>query len=69
MKTKWKYCIQCTDILSGKIGTFMYHEQTPFEAEGKVYSSLLELVLFLREHNLRIDQEPTYDILYDEVPK
>jgi hypothetical protein len=63
METDFLYCIQCTDKLSGKIGSFLYHKDTPFEAWTEVFPDLLTLSLWLRAHHLAMSPEPDYKII------
>lgn len=48
-----RYCIQCTDIISGKVGDFLY-EKTPrgLMATSPVFNDLAALFTYLKEKGI-----------------
>lgn len=38
----YRYCIQCKDKVSGKVGDFVYREDEPFEAISPVFKCLAD---------------------------
>lgn len=48
-----RYCIQCHDKISGKVGDFAFDEEKPFEATSPVFRDLIEFYQWMRENGLK----------------
>ena len=47
-----RFCIQCTDVTSGRLGTFLYFTHKPFVAVSPLFSGLGELFNWMDERDL-----------------
>lgn len=56
-----KYCIQCTDAITGQIGSFGYIERHPATgqpvAATPVFNSLAELFNYARDNGITLESE------------
>lgn len=48
-----RYCVQCTDKKSGKVGDFAFHSSRPFEALSPVFTSLADFYPWMRSAGLK----------------
>ena len=46
--TQLAFCIQCADLTSGKVGSFVYHKQAPFRAVSPVFETVDKLFTWLK---------------------
>lgn len=47
------HCIQCKDRVSGKIGSFIYSNDKPFEAVSPVFVDLVGLYSWMNQNGYR----------------
>ncbi len=53
MKKEFSYCVQCKDLLSGKIGDFVFSDDKPFEAISPIYDSLIYLYPWIEKNGFK----------------
>ena len=50
--TDMRFCIQCVDLTSGRVSTFLYFVHKPFVAVSPLFSGLGELFNWMDERDL-----------------
>ncbi len=49
--TDLRYCIQCTDLDSGKTGSFVYHKDAPLRATSPIFDNVSDMFRWMHLHN------------------
>jgi hypothetical protein len=65
--TNKSFCIQCTDIVSGKLGSFIYENNKPFHAISPVFPDCMGLFAYMHNQKLTTGLLADFKVYENEI--